>query len=144
MTEQDKIKYTYIGAGLLAIIGGYFLFFNKKDTSSGAIDPTGNNGNAGGSTNVFNAFNVATDIYNAMRTMGTDEETVITLLKTVSQVQFGEVFKAFGILPYNTVTGNQLFAWGQSVTKYDLKKWLFEELSTTEYNNLRRKYPNFL
>lgn len=144
MTPEEQKKYTYIGAGLLALIGGYFLFFNKKDGSSGVIDPTGNNGNAGGSTNVFNAYNVATALYDAMKNIGTDEETVVTVLKTVSQVQFGEVFSAFGKLPYNITTGNQLFAVWQTVTKYDLKKWMYEELSTTEYNNLRRKYPNFL
>lgn len=144
MTTQEQTKYQYIAGGAIVLIGGYFLFFNKKDNSSGTVDPTGNNGNVGGSTNVFNALNIATALYDAMKSIGTDEETIVTILKTVSQVQFGEVFSAFGTLSYNTTTGNQVFAYGQTITRYNLKKWLFEELSVTEYNNLRRKYPNYL
>jgi len=138
MTPQEEKQYKYLGIAAIVIIGGYYLFYNPNDPTGSATDPTIDNGA------VFNAFNTATAIYEAMKDSGTDEDTVISLLKTVSKTQFAEVFKAFGKLPYNTTTGNQYFAMWETPTKYDLKKWLFEELSTTEYNNLRRKYPNYL
>jgi hypothetical protein len=140
MTVQEKKYYTYGGIAIL-LIGGYYMFKGSNGSGDG-VDPTGN----GGTTTpyVFNAQKVANELFNAMRYSGTDEELIIESLSKVTKAQFALVFKAFGKHEYNVDLGNQnSFVW-ETLPKEDLKKWLFEELSDTDYKILKLKYPNYL
>lgn len=146
MTPQE-IKYAKIGVTALAAITIlYFVFFNK-DNGGSSTDPTGNDGgNAGGGGTTFNAQNVADDLLEAMRYLGTDEDAIIQTLRYVNATQFNAVFAAFGRQQYNKTLGNQQnpTAWFNELPFEDLQVWLKEELSTKEYANLKRKYPTKL
>lgn len=136
-TKNLKIGGAILGGGLLL----YLLFGNKKDNSGGTTDPTGN-GSYTPSTTIFTPKNVANSLYDAMKDSGTEEEAILETLKTINQAQFAQVVIAFGKLPYNPTTGNQVnFNPFGSLTKYDLKGWLKEELSSKDYAILRNKYP---
>lgn len=142
MTPQQK----YLLYGGIATAALYLAFFNKKAPGGSADDPTGNGeAEATGDPNVFNAFRVATDLYEAMKNWGTNEDAIIAALKTVTQPQFGQVVAKFGSLPYNDVTGDQFNAFPlTSLPRRDLPYWLKSELSDANYANLKRKYPNYL
>lgn len=139
--QQENIKNGayLVGAGILV----YFIFIKRKENTING-DPTGNGSNIP-AYGVFNAMNVATNLYDAMKNMGTDREAIFEILKTVNQSQFGQVITAFGKLNYNPVTGDQRnYNPFGVLTKYDLKFWLKSELSNADYIQLRNKYPNYL
>ncbi|WP_291149686.1 hypothetical protein [Flavobacterium sp. UBA7680] len=110
------------------------------------------NGNAylnqGTLENSFNAKEIATVLYDAMKEANftnTDKrKTIFTTLTGVSQAQFSWVIKAFGSRYYNTLTGNTYFALWQSPVKHPLKVWLKEELSDSDYKLLKSNYPKYL
>ncbi len=93
---------------------------------------------------MFNPKLVASQLHEAMKSSGTDEDLVFETLTNVNQNQFGLVVKAFGVKPYNRYTGNQMGVIGISLPKLPLKSWLKEELSTDMYKELRYKYPKYL
>ena len=140
--KQKKIA---IVAGAVATIGLVYLAFRKKpDTGGSYTDPT--SGSSGGSTstgtgttNTFNAKNIAETLYEAMKGLGTDESAIFNVLANVSEAQFKLVVDAFGSRIYNTFTGTT--TWG---SPHPLKTWLKEELGSKEYGVLRLKYPNYL
>lgn len=142
LTEQQK-KYGLIGLGLL--LAGtitYFAFKTPKADAGGTqYDPTGNNGGTtGGSAGyVFNAVNVADTLHVAMKDSGTDEDAIFNVLAPLSQAQFATVIQKFGNRLYNDTLGNS--TWG---TPQPLKHWLKEELSSSDYETLRKKFPNYL
>jgi hypothetical protein len=144
MTPENQKILTYTGIGA-ALIAAYFLFFNNSEKGTG-IDPTGNgNGGTLSDTPTFNAKNIAEELYNAMREMGTDTKGITQILTPVNRTQFAEVFKAFGKRTYNDVTGNQYqFNPFVDLPFVDLKGWMYSELSQSEYSLLKLKYPNFL
>jgi hypothetical protein len=96
----------------------------------------------------FNAKEVATMLYNAMKeanfTNTEKRKTIFTALTGVSEAQFSKVVTAFGNRYYNTLTGNTYFALWQTPTKHPLKVWLKEELSTEDYQLLKSNYPKQL
>lgn len=110
------------------------------------------NGNAylnqGTVENSFNAKEIATVLYDAMKEANftnTDKrKTIFTTLTGVSQAQFSWVIKAFGSKYYNTLTGNTYFALWQTPVKHPLKVWLKEELSDSDYKLLKSNYPKYL
>lgn len=140
--EQSKNIKTGLGIlGGLALL--YLIIGKKTDNSGAAIDPTGNGGYL--PNPVFNAKNVASSLYEAMKDSGTDEETILEVLKTVNQAQFAQVVTAFGRLSYNKTLGNQYNVNPlEALPKVDLKGWLYNELSTKDYAILRSKYPSIL
>lgn len=147
MTAKEKKQLTYLGGIAVAGTIAYYLFFNK-DTGGSQLDPTGNGNlpNAGGATTaVFDATRVAKALYDAMKETGTEETDILAILKNVNQIQFGQVVTKFGRKSYNSVTGNQytFTPWG-TLPLVGLKDWLKSELSASDYNILRLKYPNFL
>lgn len=144
LTAQQEVNLkngAYVAAAGLLV---YFVFVKRKDNSGTSSDPTGN----GGSTPSLPAFNpkiVAENLYDAMKDSGTDEESILETLKTVTLSQFAQVITAFGNRAYNTVTGNQYnFNPFSSLPNLPLKTWLKEELNTKDYALLRSKYPNYL
>lgn len=143
MTPEEKKLYLWIGGA--AVLGAVVWFASSSNTNGatgGAFDPTGNGSTI--PTPVFNAHNVATDLYNAMKDSGTDEGEIMDILTPVTPAQFALVFKAFGKLNYNPTFGNQYALPFQTLTKYDLKYWLKSELSVEDYKTLKYKYPNIL
>lgn len=137
----EQLKNVKTGLVVLGGLGILYLVFKNRTENSGTVDPTGN----GGYTpvvGVFNAHNVATNLYDTMKNMGTDEEAILEILKPINQAQFSQVVIAFGKLAYNPVTGDQRnYNPFGSLAKYDLKGWLKEELSAKDYAILRSKYP---
>lgn len=139
MTPQE-IKYLKIAGGVaVAGVVIYFIVKKKPDNGGGVEDPTGNGTSSGNGVVVFNAAKVATELHNAMKDLGTDEDAIFATLTNVSQTQFGLVVKAFGNRTYNTYLGTN-----NGFTAYPLKTWLFEELSDNDYKTLKLKYPNYL
>lgn len=136
MTKQQK----YIAGGAAALFALYLVFGNKKAGPGNGVDPTGNDGPPG-SNYIFNAGKVANDLWRAMKDMGTDEEAIFQTLVPVTPAQFVKVVQAFGKAGYNRNTGTVSGIWLDELT---LPEWLREELSTTDYNKLKVKYPNSL
>ncbi|HMI08736.1 MAG TPA: hypothetical protein VK528_14390 [Flavobacterium sp.] len=136
ISKNQKIALGVSAAGLMV-----WLLFFRNTVSGDGIDPT--IGGAGNSTNGFDAHKIAVDLYMAMKDSGTDEDAVVAILTPVTPAQFDLVVPAFGKLKYNPVTGNQYSFWG-TLDPYDLKGWLYEEISSSMYANLRRKYPKQL
>jgi hypothetical protein len=90
---------------------------------------------------VFSPKQKATVLYNAMNIYnGTDEQTIIEELTGVTQNQFGLISKSFGLRNYNRLLGYNTIG-GANLS---LKTWLKEELSTADYNLLRKKFPMHL
>jgi hypothetical protein len=90
---------------------------------------------------VFSAKQKATALYNAMNIYnGTDEQSIIEELTGVTQNQFGLISKTFGLRNYNRLLGYNTIG-GANLP---LKTWLKEELSTADYNLLRKKFPMYL
>lgn len=144
LTVQEKEQ---LKTGAYVVAAGLFLYFvfRKGKENSGAIDDPTGNGTYTPTLPTFNAKIVAENLYDAMKDSGTDEESILETLKTVSPAQFAQVVIAFGSRYYNTVTGNQYnFNPFASLPKLPLKTWLKEELSTKDYALLRAKYPNYL
>jgi len=136
---QKKVKIGVgIAAGLLII---YLVTKSPSTTTNAGEDPTGNGSNPTGDvTPKFNAKAIADGLEAAMLVWdGTDETEIQNLLRNVNASQFAQIDKAFGKREYNSWTGFQLGGSDQP-----LKVWLKEELSTTDYNLLRLKYPNSL
>lgn len=104
--------------------------------------------NQGTVDNSFNAKEIATVLYDAMKeanfTNTEKRKTIFTTLTGVSQAQFSWVIKAFGSKYYNTLTGNTYFALWQTPVKHPLKVWLKEELSDSDYKLLKSNYPKYL
>lgn len=129
------------GVILLGTITGIILFNKKSTPQKGKYLDDNPENNL---TIVFNPKLVAQKIYEAMKTTGTDEDYIFENLTGVSQTQFAAVIKAFGLKPYNSLTGNQYGVIGTTLPKRDLKYWLKKELSDKQYKLLRTKFPNYL
>lgn len=88
---------------------------------------------------------LAQTLHNAMKYSGTEEKIIFQTLETIDQEAFGKIFKRFGKRAYNSVLGNQtrVNPWAE-LPKLTLKEWFKHELSPTEYETLRLKYPNYL
>jgi hypothetical protein len=104
--------------------------------------------NQGTVDNSFNAKEIATVLYDAMKeanfTNTEKRKTIFTTLTGVSQAQFSWVIKAFGSRYYNSLTGNTYFALWQTPVRHPLKVWLKEELSDNDYKLLKSNYPKYL
>lgn len=149
MTPQNKK--ILIGVTVAAAVAGiYYTFFSKSTSGPSGPDPTGN-----GTTTpaAFDAFKVATDLYNLMKTKGyasflnpNERAGIIRILKNVTEAQFAQVIKKFGSLNYNLTFGDQSFLPFTTPEKHPLVVWLQTELGmdTEEYLTLQRKYPNYL
>ena len=96
----------------------------------------------------FNGKEQATVLYEAMKeanfTNTEKRKTILTTLTGVTPLQFSLIVKAFGNRYYNTLTGNTSFAIWQTPVKHSLKVWLKEELSDSDYQLLKSKYPKYL
>ena len=145
-SEKEQKNILYGGAALIAAAIVYKAVL--PDGTSANEDPTGNgnvqNIGSGPSSVTFDAKKVANKLLEAMRYTGTDEATILAVLKSVNQTQFGQVMYQFGKHSYNPVTGNQYTIPFVSLTLYPLDFWLKSELDDKEYNILRLKYPNYL
>lgn len=137
-----KTRTKIIGGIILAGTFAGIIFLNKKNTSQKGKylddNPESN------LTIAFDPKLVAQKLYEAMKTTGTDEDYIFENLTGVSQAQFAAVIKAFGLKPYNSLTGNQYGVIGTTLPKRDLKYWLKNELSDKQYKLLRTKFPNYL
>lgn len=143
--EKEQKNALYIAGGLA--VAAIIYQMTLADGSSGYDDPTGNGYVPG--TNappqvVFDPKKVADKLYEAMRYTGTDEVTILAVLKKVTAPQFTQVKHWFGKRSYNPYTGNQYTAPFVPLTLYPLDFWLKEELNDEEYSTLRLKYPNDL
>jgi hypothetical protein len=140
---MDSIKIIPVTIGLAGL--GILLFAvsqTSKNKKAGAyLD-------AGISDTSFNAREVATILYDAMKeanfTNSDKRKTLFTALTGITDVQFSKVAIAFGTRYYNTLTGNTYFAVWQTPKKHPLKVWLNEELSTEDYQLLKSNYPKQL
>lgn len=130
----------------VGVVGLGILFFAIAQANK---DKNGNAYlNQGTVYNSFNAKEIATVLYDAMKeanfTNTEKRKTIFTTLTGVSQAQFSWVIKAFGGRYYNTLTGNTYFALWQTPVKHPLKVWLKEELSDSDYKLLKSNYPKYL
>ncbi|RUT67730.1 hypothetical protein D0817_24825 [Flavobacterium cupreum] len=141
MTTQKKIIIVTASVVILGL-GVYFLTKTNKNGSSVLggnkkyIDE--------GDVNLVPAFSAPQKVallYDAMnRYNGTDETLIFETLTSVSQAQFGQIVKAFGLKNYNRILGYNTIGG----TKLPLKTWLKEELNDADYNLLRKKFPLYL
>lgn len=141
MTTQKKIIVVTASVVILGL-GVYFLTKTNKNGSSVLggnkkyIDE--------GDVNLVPAFSASQKVallYDAMnRYNGTDETLIFETLTSVTQAQFGQIVKAFGLKNYNRILGYNTIGG----TKLPLKTWLKEELNDADYNLLRKKFPLYL
>ena len=139
MKKSTKIIGSILIAGTL--VGAFFInrMGNSGSPKVGLLPDDPEKGGL-----AFNPKLIASQLYEAMKSSGTDEDLVFETLTNVNQNQFGLVVKAFGLKPYNRYTGNQMGVIGISLPKIPLKSWLKEELSSSMYKELRYKYPKYL
>ena len=129
--ENIKIGSAVVATGLIL-----YLIFGSK-SKNGVVDPEV----TGDPAIPFDARNVAEGLYDAMNRFGTDDNSILELLKPVSPGQFMLVSRAFGMKPYNALLGND---YGFFLDKYPLKTWLKKELPASDYAILKNKYLNQL
>ena len=141
ITMPSKKTKIYIGVAAGAVLIYFLTKSPSSTTATNSTDPTGNASNtSGNSVPVFNASSIADQLETAMLVLyGTDTTSIQNLLRNVTADQFAQVITAFGNREYNTWTGFQL--WG---SLQPLKVWLNSELSSSDYNLLKLKYPNSL
>lgn len=149
MTPKN-LKYLKISTAVLAVFGlGYYIF--KQDNSGNGVDPTGNGTTPPGPvTNGFNAYNVATQLYDEMKSAGYasflnshEADNIFSILKNVNAAQFDKVVIAFGQLPYNETLGSQVNINPFSdLPRKGLVTWMKTELGPDSISILRNKYPN--
>ena len=145
MTPQEKKYLVYAGAAFLVVGGLYWYTSTGAESGGSSIDPTGNGGQLPESnTTAFNAKKVADELYEAMRYVGTDKPAITASLRNISQIQFGQVYAAFGTRFYNKTTGNTTEYLFQTIKKENLKTWLYNEVDTEFYNTWKLKYPKYL
>lgn len=139
--EASKLVPISVGVAGLGILLFAIAQANKDKNGNAYL-------NQGIVENSFNAKEIATVLYDAMKEANftnTDKrKTIFTTLTGVSQAQFSLVIKAFGSRYYNTLTGNTYFALWQTPVKHPLKVWLKEELSDSDYKLLKSNYPKYL
>lgn len=139
--EASKLVPISVGVAGLGILFFAIAQANKDKTGNAYL-------NQGTVENSFNAKEIATVLYDAMKeanfTNTEKRKTIFTTLTGVSQAQFSWVIKAFGSRYYNTLTGNTFFALWQTPVKHPLKVWLKEELSDSDYKLLKSNYPKYL
>lgn len=141
LSAKDK-NWLKIGGGVVAAVILYNLVMPKTDSSGKTCDPTNN---SGGPCAAFNASQKAEELYNIMKESGTDEMKIVKALKNVNEAQFAQVKDKFMFRSYNKLLGNQInFNPFSKLPLVDLPGWLENELSTTQYNVLQKKYPNYL
>lgn len=118
--------------GVVAIVK---LFPGKDTTGNGEPvfdEPTNND-----TQNGFTAIAIANKLYEAMKGVGTDESAILEALTPLTETMFSQVVEAFGKKSYLTITP-------PFVASGDLVHWLKSELTSSEYNRLKQKYPNVL
>ena len=139
--EASKIIPVTVGLAGLGILLFAVSQTSKNKKGAAYLD-------AGISDTSFNAKEVATILYNAMKeanfTNTEKRNTIFTALTGVTEAQFSKVNIAFGSRYYNTLTGNTYFAVWQTPKKHPLKVWLNEELSKEDYQLLKSNYPKQL
>lgn len=141
MTTQKKIIVVTASVVILGL-GVYFLTKTNKNGSSilGGNKKYIDEGDVN-LVPVFSASQKVALLYDAMnRYNGTDETLIFETLTSVTQAQFGQIVKAFGLKNYNRILGYNTIGG----TKLPLKTWLKEELNDADYNLLRKKFPLYL
>ncbi len=82
---------------------------------------------------------IATVLYSAMGSFGTDTEVIFNALKGITKANFSKVYNSFGLRYYNPIFGvdsDVLFG-----DKRDLWHWLNSELSFSEMEKLKQIAP---
>ena len=140
-TQKKYLTYAGIGVGVVILIKS---IMPKTSTAGSASDPTGNGSIGSIPVYTFNAETVANALYEAMRYNGSPNKPITDILKQLTPAQFGQVFIKFGKKSYNTSLGNQIALPFISLPLHNLKTWLENELSASEYNIYKLKFPQYL
>lgn len=139
--DSSKIVPISVGVAGLGILLFTIAQTSKNKNANAYLDQASQTEN-------FNANEVVVTLYNAMKeanfTNTEKRKTILTALTGVNQAQFSLIVKTFGNRYYNTFTGNIYFAIWQTPVKYPLKLWLKKELSNSDYQLLKSKYPKYL
>lgn len=102
----------------------------------------------GSGTNQIDALQVANTVHEIMRvsnwTNTNKNEIVLNAFAEISEKQFFDVIKAFGLRFYNPKLGNDLTILGIKPSKYSLPFWLKSELNDSEYSTLKNKFSKYL
>lgn len=83
---------------------------------------------------------IAQDLHDAMKNNGTDFKKIKETLSYLDEPRFEIVYKRFGLRPYGYY-GQPM--WG-SGTKKNLREWFEKELSASQYQELKDKFPRLL
>lgn len=139
---MENKKLIPISIGVLGL-GVLLLALTKANSSKSKIYLDQNY-----TSGLVNAKQIAEELYKAMKEMNftntQKREVIFTSLTGVTPRDFQGIVKAFGFRYYNPITGNTYFAFWQTPQKHPLKTWLKEELSTSDYQLLKSKYPKQL
>jgi hypothetical protein len=137
-------KKIIVGVSILVFVTGVYLLTKKGKDGTSILGPKKPKYIDEGDINlipVFSAKQKVSILYDAMNKYnGTDETLIFEALTDVTQSQFGLINKAFGLKNYNRMLGYNTYGG----TNLPLKTWLREELSDSEYNLLRKKFPIYL
>mgnify|MGYP003405666208 CR=1 FL=1 len=141
ITTKKKV---IIVTASVVILGLGVYFLTKKDKNGNTVLSGNKKYIDEGDINLVPAFSPSQKVallYDAMnRYSGTDETLIFEALTGVTQAQFGLIQKTFGLKNYNRILGYNTIGG----TKLPLKTWLKEELSDSDYNLLRKKFPSYL
>lgn len=134
VTKNFTVLIILVMGILLASRKGVSSFFDTR----GEADQK----DTGGSTISENSAEaIAENLYNAMASMGTDENLIFSeFAKIQTEANYNKVFEAFGKRVYSETWGNGGSIPGLS-DLYDLTEWLTKELTPDEQEELGAKYP---
>jgi hypothetical protein len=126
--------------GGTVLIGGYAVY--KQFFASDDPDVNFDDNEAPPVIDAVTAKTKAEQLFNAMRNLGTDEQTIYDVLSGLSYNDFVMISNAFGKKYYDKslgVDGGWIFN-----DKLSLHEWLLEELDNGELNELATYMPDVL
>lgn len=126
---------------ITALCVGAYVVFAKDNSEEYEIETTTSVGNNAS----LDVTALAQRLHDTMKYMGTDYKEILNTLADKNERDFQAIAKRFGKRAYNKITGNQTRINPLApLPKYTLKEWLQFELSKSQYETLKSKYPNSL
>ena len=148
-------KWVYISLGGIAVFGVVKYLIKKNDAEDkyyhpSATDIVKNNKidiKSGYGKSLIEFANnrtlvskIAQDLHDAMKGFGTDFHKIKSTLQNLDDYQFEIVYRRFGIRPYGKY-GEPM--WGKGIN-LNLSQWFKQELTESQYNELKHKFPKLL
>jgi len=135
--KENWFLLTVVGSSAIAL---YLLY--RRFTRSNAFDVRQDRSKPASSISDFEAQQKADALYNAMKGLGTNQNTIYSVLNGMNYNDFAKISAAFGEKYFDKflkVEGGWLFN-----NRYGLYEWLVFSLSDSQLRELQRIMPNVI